>query len=116
MNVTMVCIARGGRSNFSGGMTALLELTHWSTAESQQLCLTVLIWRNIISFHQITSLIQNSKLLSRHLPAALLKMFKITDGIPVIQKEMFLFFVLVGFFLFKTCWILLIYLMTAVIH
>lgn len=116
MNVTMVCIARGGRSNFSGGMTALLELTHWSTAESQQLCLTILIWRNIIGFHQITSLIQNSKLLSRHLPAALLKMFKITDGIPVVQKEMFLFFVLVGVFLFKTCWILLIYLMTAVIH
>lgn len=102
MNITVVCIARGGMSNFSGGMnSALLELTYWSTAESQQLCLTILIWRKRVSFHQVTSLIQNSKLLSQHLLATSLKMFKITDGIPVIQKGMFLFFVL--FWLVSFC-------------
>lgn len=94
----------------------LLELIHLSTAESQQLCLTILIQRKIVSFHQITSAIQNFKLFSQHLLATLLKVFKITDCIPVIQKGMFLCFILVGVFLFKICWILLIYLMTAVIN
>lgn len=63
-----------------------------STAESQQLCLPILFWRKILSFHQITSQIQSSKLLSQHLLVTLLKIFMITDCIPVSQKGMFLCF------------------------